>query len=144
MAEKMTCAQCGMPCEAGEFHPYAACLMFTACHDSDTVRANIAQPAQAVDADEAMVERALTYRAMQEDGAVWPDAYGADEQAAEREQMRNVLAAALNTQGPKAYCRSCQRAGMSNCGYFDECSGATCITCHRPFTRAIGNAQADD
>lgn len=21
---------------------------------------------------------------------------------------------------------------MSNCGHFDECSGATCITCHRP------------
>ena len=55
MAEKMTCAQCGMPCEAGEFHPYAACLMFTACHDSDTVRANIAQPAQAVDVEAACV-----------------------------------------------------------------------------------------
>lgn len=49
MAEKMTCTQCGMPCDAGEYHPYAACLMFTACHNSETVRANLAQPAQAVD-----------------------------------------------------------------------------------------------
>lgn len=23
---------------------------------------------------------------------------------------------------------------MSNCGYFDECDGATCITCHRPLS----------
>jgi hypothetical protein len=52
MAEKMTCTQCGMPCEAGEYHPYAACLMFTACHDSEMVRANLAQPAQAVDVGE--------------------------------------------------------------------------------------------
>jgi hypothetical protein len=49
MAEKMTCTQCGMPCDAGEYHPYAACLMFKACHNSETVRANLAQPAQAVD-----------------------------------------------------------------------------------------------
>lgn len=49
MAEKMTCTQCSMPCDAGEYHPYAACLMFKACHNSETVRANLAQPAQAVD-----------------------------------------------------------------------------------------------
>ena len=50
MGEKMTpCAECGMPCEAGEYHPYAACLMFKGCHNSATVRANLTQPAQAVD-----------------------------------------------------------------------------------------------
>ena len=36
------CAECGMPCEPGEYHPFAACLMFKACHNSTTVRANLA------------------------------------------------------------------------------------------------------
>lgn len=35
------CGDCGMPCKPGEYHPYAACLMFKACHNSDTVRANL-------------------------------------------------------------------------------------------------------
>lgn len=42
MAEKLTaCAECGMPVKAGEYHPYAACLMFKACQNSDTVRGNL-------------------------------------------------------------------------------------------------------
>lgn len=35
------CGTCGMPCTSGEYHPYAACLMFKACHNSETVRANL-------------------------------------------------------------------------------------------------------
>lgn len=35
------CGECGMPCTSGEYHPYAACLMFKACHNSETVRANL-------------------------------------------------------------------------------------------------------
>ena len=35
------CAECGMPVESGEYHPFAACLMFKACHDSETVKANL-------------------------------------------------------------------------------------------------------
>lgn len=35
------CAQCGMMCRVGEYHPYAACLMFTACRDGNVVRANL-------------------------------------------------------------------------------------------------------
>ena len=35
------CKECGMPVEAGEYHPYAACLMFKACHDSSVVQANL-------------------------------------------------------------------------------------------------------
>lgn len=35
------CGDCGMPCNPAEYHPYAACLMFKACHNSDTVRANL-------------------------------------------------------------------------------------------------------
>jgi hypothetical protein len=38
--------------------------------------------------------------------------------------------------GPSAYCRACQAVGMSHCCEFDKCSGATCITCHRPFNPA--------
>lgn len=40
--ELLPCAECGMPCRAGEYHPFAACLMFKACHNSETVRANLA------------------------------------------------------------------------------------------------------
>lgn len=36
------CHQCGMFCSPTEFHPFAACLMFMGCHDSDKVRANLA------------------------------------------------------------------------------------------------------
>ena len=35
------CAECGMGCNAGEYHPYAACLMFKQCRNSETVRANL-------------------------------------------------------------------------------------------------------
>lgn len=44
--ELLPCGECGMPCRAGEYHPFAACLMFKACHNSETVRANLA-PLQA-------------------------------------------------------------------------------------------------
>lgn len=88
--------------------------------------------AQAMACDDAAVERALAYLAFEEDGAQWPDAYSEEEQAMERETMRGVLAAANCTTGPSAYCRACQAVGMGNCQHFDECSGATCITCHRP------------
>lgn len=30
-----------MPCAPGEYHPYAACLMSKACHNSGTVRSNL-------------------------------------------------------------------------------------------------------
>lgn len=35
------CAECGMPCEPGEYHPFAACLMFKASRNSTVVRANL-------------------------------------------------------------------------------------------------------
>jgi hypothetical protein len=34
------------------------------------------------------------------------------------------------------YCEACQSVGMSNCGNFDECDGARCITCKRLFAVA--------
>jgi hypothetical protein len=42
------------------------------------------------------------------------------------------LAAPQPPAQPSAYCLACQSAGMRNCQHFDECSGATCATCHRP------------
>ncbi|NBI44939.1 hypothetical protein [Burkholderia sp. ISTR5] len=43
MSDKLSdCAECGMPCASGEYHPHAACLMFKGCHDSTTVRAGLA------------------------------------------------------------------------------------------------------
>ncbi|MEZ7198155.1 hypothetical protein [Pseudodesulfovibrio karagichevae] len=42
MDETTRCQECGMPVKAGEFHPYAACLMFKACHNSTDVRGNLA------------------------------------------------------------------------------------------------------
>lgn len=36
------CHECGMPVSSVyEYHPYAACLMFKACHDSGKVRENL-------------------------------------------------------------------------------------------------------
>lgn len=40
-AEMSHCRQCGMLCKIGEYHPYAACMMFSHCRDGDTVRANL-------------------------------------------------------------------------------------------------------
>ena len=35
------CTECGMLVMPDEYHPYAACLMFKACHDAETVYANL-------------------------------------------------------------------------------------------------------
>lgn len=35
------CGECGMPVLPYQYHPYAACLMFKACHHSGTVEANL-------------------------------------------------------------------------------------------------------
>jgi len=35
------CAECGMEVRRGEYHPYAACLMFKACGDRETVQSNL-------------------------------------------------------------------------------------------------------
>lgn len=36
------CSECGMPVDkAATYHPYAACLMFKACRDSEVVQANL-------------------------------------------------------------------------------------------------------
>lgn len=35
------CAECGMPVFSGEYHPYAACLMFRTCKDSEVVARNL-------------------------------------------------------------------------------------------------------
>jgi hypothetical protein len=37
-----SCDHCGMPLKNwSDYHPYAACLMFEACHNSETVEANL-------------------------------------------------------------------------------------------------------
>jgi len=37
-----TCQGCGMPVEhPAEYHPFAACLMFEVCQNSEIVRANL-------------------------------------------------------------------------------------------------------
>ena len=40
-AEAGKCSECGMSCLWGDYHPYAACLMFKQCHNSETVLANL-------------------------------------------------------------------------------------------------------
>lgn len=58
------CTECGMPCDPGEYHPFAACLMFKACHSSDTVRANLEAVRQASQAraDGGVAREPLTER----------------------------------------------------------------------------------
>lgn len=41
MSIEKPCAECGMNVRLGEYHPYAACLMFKGCGDGETVRANL-------------------------------------------------------------------------------------------------------
>jgi len=41
MEENENCTECGMSCEIGEYHPYAACLMFKACKNGEQVRTNL-------------------------------------------------------------------------------------------------------
>ena len=39
--EVSSCAQCGMPVCIGDYHPFAACLMFRGCGEADTVTDNL-------------------------------------------------------------------------------------------------------
>jgi len=41
MGDVEACQECGMPCSPKDYHPYAACLMFKACHDSQVVKVNL-------------------------------------------------------------------------------------------------------
>ena len=41
LSVKSGCTQCGMSVGPIEYHPYAACLMFAACRNSQTVRSNL-------------------------------------------------------------------------------------------------------
>ena len=41
MSSDKKCNECGMPVKDGAFHPYAACLMFKACSNTDTVTKNL-------------------------------------------------------------------------------------------------------
>lgn len=38
--ETTSCVECGMPV-SGQYHPYAACLMFKSCKNSETVEINL-------------------------------------------------------------------------------------------------------
>lgn len=95
--ELLPCGECGMPCRAGEYHPFAACLMFKACHNSETVRANLAPPPhvdqQLVAVDDAMVDRAgrVLY------GTDWGSFEGWEADQLKR-KVRAVLTAALAAQ----------------------------------------------
>lgn len=63
------CDFCGMPCTLNEYHPNAACLMFKACHNSDTVRANL----EAVRGTPAPVGVEPVAWAFQHDDGTWHD-----------------------------------------------------------------------
>jgi len=52
MSEQTACGECGMLIEAGEYHPYIACLAFKQCRDGHMVPVNL---------------RGLRYRAQREE-----------------------------------------------------------------------------
>lgn len=94
--ELMPCLDCGMWCTPGEYHPFAACLMFRACNDSGMVRANLPNvrpTAQAVAVDDAMVERGC--RAVCEVHGVKWEALHQHERETGRKSMRAALQAAM-------------------------------------------------
>lgn len=37
------CMECGMNCMTGEYHPFAACLMFKQCGSSQAVRLHLSE-----------------------------------------------------------------------------------------------------
>lgn len=41
ITDNKKCSECGMPVEWGDYHPYAACLMFKGCSDTETVTSNL-------------------------------------------------------------------------------------------------------
>ena len=41
MTIQSRCKECGMEVEIGEYHPFAACLMFKGCNNSTTVHDNL-------------------------------------------------------------------------------------------------------
>lgn len=41
LRKAVECQCCGMPCDPSEYHPYAACLMFKACHNAQAVWSNL-------------------------------------------------------------------------------------------------------
>lgn len=62
--EGTLCTYCGMTCAPGEYHSYGVCLMFKACRNSETVRANLGAmrghfQAEARAQDEALVRQML-------------------------------------------------------------------------------------
>ncbi|WP_186169612.1 DUF551 domain-containing protein [Burkholderia gladioli] len=73
MSDKLSaCAECGMPCAHGEYHPHAACLMFNGCRDSSMVRAGLesirehalaASPARAILESDVLRHRAVAAEA---------------------------------------------------------------------------------
>jgi hypothetical protein len=68
------CDFCGMPCKADEYHPYAACLMFKACHNSEVVRANLeavrgTPPPAVAREDEALIQQLQD--ALEESNTEW-------------------------------------------------------------------------
>lgn len=59
-----------MPCEPCEYHPFGACLMFKACHNSDIVRANL--KAIRYEADRASHDRlSAEVEALRKDARRW-------------------------------------------------------------------------
>lgn len=41
MSDNQQCAECGMPVEPGEYHPYTACLIFKQTSSSKAVHMNL-------------------------------------------------------------------------------------------------------
>lgn len=72
-----------MQCTPGEYHPYAACLMFRACGDSTVVRANLdavrAQPTPPAVVEPLTYERIMAaWNAQADEHNQW-DELGEDE-----------------------------------------------------------------
>lgn len=68
--EVSPCGECGMLCAPGEFHPFAACLMFKGCRSANTVRANLPPVSSMADAALAQVRDREEERAWLQDLAL--------------------------------------------------------------------------
>ena len=84
MEEKKTiCQECGMELRRGDYHPFAACLMFKACGDRETVQRNLIEIQNAwkrIGYKDAMEQRAGARR----------DQRNAKDRAARRERLTGL------------------------------------------------------
>lgn len=123
------CTQCNMQCEPGEYHPYAACLMYMQCVNSETVRANLAA---VVEHGRAAHEPLTDHMAALIDSAYYEGAKLALIKADESIQVaREWLAGGCNGRRQAALAILRHAPPPEACYHEDRYAGWVCMKCNK-------------